>query len=35
MVLKGELIVARDPDLEDMYCCEVVRGDEENTRNIL
>lgn len=35
MVHKGELIVACDPDLGDMYCCEVVRGDEENTRNIL
>jgi len=35
MVYKGEIIVARDPDLEDMYVCEVVRGDEENIRNIL
>ena len=35
MVNKGELIVAWDPDLRDMYGCEVVRGDEENKRNIL
>lgn len=35
MVYKGEIIVARDPELEDMYCCEVVRGDEENKRNLL
>ena len=24
---KGEIIVAMDPDLRDMYFCEVVRGD--------
>lgn len=35
MVLKGEIIVARDPDLLDMYVCQVVRGDEENKRHIL
>lgn len=35
MVYKGEIIVAMDPDLRDMYYCEVVRGDEENLRNIL
>ena len=35
MVYKGEIIVARDPDLLDMYYCEVVRGDEENKRNLL
>ena len=35
MVYKGEIIVAMDPDLRDMYFCEVVRGDEENQRNLL
>lgn len=35
MVHKGEIIVAWDPDLKDMYVCEVVIGDEENIRNIL
>ena len=35
MVYKGEIVVARDPDLKDMYYCEVVRGDEENKRNLL
>lgn len=35
MVNKGEIIVAGDPDLRDMYVCEVVAGDEENIRNIL
>ena len=35
MVHKGEIIVAWDPDIKDMYVCEVVRGDEENIRNIL
>ena len=35
MLYKGEIITACDPDLNDMYACEVVRGDEENTRNIL
>lgn len=35
MVNKGEIIVAWDPDLRDMYVCEVVTGDEENIRNIL
>ena len=35
MIYKGEIIVAIDPDLRDMYYCEVVRGDEENKRNLL
>lgn len=35
MVYKGEIVVVGDPDLRDMYCAEVVRGDEENKRNIL
>lgn len=35
MVYKGEIVVVSDPDLRDMYCAEVVRGDEENLRNIL
>lgn len=35
MVYKGEIIVARDPGLNDMYYCEVVRGDEENKRHLL
>lgn len=35
MVYKGEIVVVHDPDLRDMYCAEVVRGDEENLRNIL
>lgn len=35
MVYKGEIVVVNDPDLRDMYCAEVVRGDEENIRNIL
>lgn len=35
MVYKGEIIIAHDPDIRDMYCCEVVRGDEENKRNLL
>ena len=35
MVHKGEFVIAHDPDLHDMYCCEVVRGDEENLRNLL
>lgn len=35
MVYKGEIIVAMDPDLRDMYYCEVVRGDDENRRNLL
>ena len=35
MIYKGEIIIAIDPDLRDMYCCEVVRGDEENKRNLL
>lgn len=35
MVYKGEIIVAMDADLRDMYFCEVVRGDEENRRNLL
>lgn len=35
MVNKGEIIVACDPDLRDMYVCEVVKGDDENLRTIL
>lgn len=35
MIHKGEIIVARDPDLEDMYVCEVLIGDEETRRNLL
>lgn len=35
MVYKGEIVIAHDPDLRDMYCCEVVRGDEETVRNLL
>ena len=35
MVYKGEIVIAMDPDIRDMYCCEVVRGDEENTKNLL
>lgn len=35
MVYKGEIVVVGDPDLRDMYCAEVVRGGEENKRNIL
>lgn len=35
MVYKGEIIVAIDPGLRDMYYCEVVRGDEENKRHLL
>ena len=35
MVYKGGIVVVSDPDLHDMYCAEVVRGDEENMRNIL
>ena len=35
MVYKGEIIIAMDTDLSDMYYCRVVRGDEENRRNIL
>lgn len=35
MVLKDEIVVVSDPDLRDMYCARVMRGDEENTRNLL
>lgn len=35
MVHKGEIVVAIEPDLRDMYYCEVVRGDEENKRHLL
>ena len=35
MIYKGEIIVAIDPDLRDMYYCEAVRGDEENKRHLL
>lgn len=35
MVKKGDVVVAKDPDLCDMYYCEVVREDEENRKNIL
>ena len=35
MVHKGEIVVAWDPDLRDMYVCEVVAGDEETRRNLL
>ena len=35
MIHKGEVIVARDPDLKDMYYCEVVTDGEENKGNLL
>lgn len=35
MVRKGEIIIAHDPDLRDMYCCEVVDSGEENVKNLL
>lgn len=35
MIYQGEIITACDPDLGDMYACEVVRGDEENKRHLL
>ena len=35
MVYKGEIIVVNDPDLRDMYCAEVVRGEDEKKRNVL
>ena len=35
MIHKGEIVVAIDPDLRDMYYCEVMRGDEENKRHLL
>lgn len=35
MVYKGEIVVVHDPDLRDMYCAEVVRGDDEYKRNLL
>lgn len=30
MLRKGEIIVAIDPELRDMYCCEVIQAAEEN-----
>lgn len=30
LVRKGEIIVAIDPELRDMYCCEVMSAAEEN-----
>lgn len=35
MIHKGEVIVARDPDLKDMYYCEIVTDGEENKGNLL
>ena len=35
MIYKGEIVVAIDPDLRDMYECEVVRADEENKMHLL
>jgi len=34
MVKKGEIIVANDPDILDMYICEVVRSGEEYKGNL-
>ena len=31
MIHKGEIVVAIDPQLRDMYCCEVMADNEENT----
>ncbi len=30
MVRRGEIIVAIDPELRDMYCCEVMSAADEN-----
>lgn len=35
MIRKGEIIVAIDPDIRDMYCCEVMREGEENKEPLL
>lgn len=35
MVRKGEIIIAIDPDIRDMYICEVLKSDEENRHNLL
>lgn len=35
MIRKGEIIVAIDPRLRDMYCCEVLESGEENKENLL
>ena len=34
MVRTGEIVIAIDPDIRDMYICEVLRGDEETRRNL-
>ena len=35
MIRKGEIVVAIDPELRDMYCCEVMANGEENTERLL
>lgn len=30
LVRRGEIIVAIDPELRDMYCCEVMSAADEN-----
>jgi len=35
LIRKGEIIVAIDPDIRDMYCCEVMCAGEENKEPLL
>lgn len=35
MIRKGRIVVAMDPDIHDMYICEVLRGGEEYRENLL
>ena len=35
MIRKGEIVVAIDPQLRDMYCCQVMADGEENTERLL
>ncbi len=35
MIRKGEIIVAIDPELRDMYCCEVIADGQEYAERLL
>ena len=35
MIRKGDIVVAIDPQLRDMYCCQVMADGEENTERLL